>query len=116
MTSQALFPVPAGAAAVVHIIDTKVRMTGLPTNWLLTPGVDGFDVFPPLASWSFLIQSSRGEKLLFDLSFPPDPRTYPPAAQDLIKPVAIEGGNKHVVDILRENGVDPAEVGSVVWR
>ena len=116
MTSKLSFTVPAGSSAKVHIIDTKMRMCGMPANWLLTPDVEGFATIPPFAAWSFLVESSGGQKVLFDLSFPPDATTYPPPVHDLIKPISFDGERYHVADILRRNGVDPAEIGSVVWR
>lgn len=92
-------------------------MFDLKLGVLLAPGIDHFDKFPPLASWSFLIQSSKGQKVLFDLSFPPDARAYPPAASELLNGVGVKvEGVKHVANILKENGIDPAEISSVIWR
>ncbi|KAI0975574.1 beta-lactamase-like protein [Xylaria arbuscula] len=116
MSAVPSFDVPAGATAQVYVIDTAVRLKGLPVAALLTPGVDGFQTFPPLASWSFLCQSSKGEKVVFDLSLPPDTTRYPPAITGILNQASasVEGTN-HVADILKQNSIDPAEIGSVVW-
>lgn len=119
MTAVPSFSTPAGATAQVYIINTDVYLAGLPVAALLSPSVDGFEMFRPLASWSFLVQSSKGEKVLFDLSIPPDTTTYPPAILEMVTaasaPVSVEGTN-HVADILKGNGIDPADIGSVIWR
>ncbi|KAH8162142.1 hypothetical protein CIB48_g6120 [Xylaria polymorpha] len=118
MTAVPSFSTPAGATAQVYIINTDVYLAGLPVAALLSPSVDGFEMFRPLASWSFLVQSSKGEKVLFDLSIPPDTTTYPPAILEMVTaasaPVSVEGTN-HVADILKGNGIDPADIGSVIW-
>jgi hypothetical protein len=117
MTLSAVFNVPAGASAQVHIIDSGVRMSNLNLSVLLTPGLDGFEKFPPLASWSFLVRSSKGQRVLFDLSFPPNADMYPPAALELVEGAGVKmEGTKHVADVLKENGVDPTEIRSVIWR
>lgn len=117
MSSQALFEVPAGATAQVHIIDTAVRAAELPVNLILMPDVQGFEKLPPLASWSFLVQSSQGRKALFDLSIPPDINSYTPLVSNFFKEVGIRlEGVKHVSEVLKDNGVDPSEIDSVIWR
>ncbi|KAI0505578.1 beta-lactamase-like protein [Xylaria bambusicola] len=116
MTAAPSFDIPAGTIAHVYIINTDVYLTNLATAALLTPSIDGFDKFRPLASWSFLIQSSKGEKVLFDLSIPPDPASYSPAILEMLDAVSASvDGNKHVADVLRGDGIDPADIGSVIW-
>ncbi len=117
MTSEATFDVPPGAAAEVYIIDSQVRVHGLPTALLLTPPLDHMETLPPLPTWCFLVQSSKGEKVLFDLAMPPDLTSYTPAVGKVwsIPGVKVEAG-KHVADILQENGIDPADISSVIWR
>ncbi|KAI1358053.1 beta-lactamase-like protein [Xylaria arbuscula] len=110
------FDVPAGATAQVSIIDTEVYLVDLPTATLVTPSVDGFEKFGQLGSWCFLVQSSKGEKVLFDLSIPPDTTMYTPAIQKMIEEASasIDGVN-HVADVLKSNGVDPRDISSVIW-
>ncbi|KAH8647345.1 beta-lactamase-like protein [Xylariales sp. PMI_506] len=116
MAKKAVFNIPTGASARVHIIDTQFRMSNMAVNYLLTPGVDGFETLPPLAAWSFLVESARGQKVLFDLSFPPNPAAYPPATLELIKGANVTmEGDKHVADVLKANNVDPSEISSVIW-
>jgi hypothetical protein len=83
---------------------------------LLAPPVDGFETIS-IPGWSFLIQSSKGQKVLFDLCFTPDKEIYPPGTWDLIHAAsALIHGNKHVADILKNNNVDLAETSSIIWR
>jgi hypothetical protein len=111
------FDVPPGAIAQVHIIDTTVRMVGMPVNFVLTPSLDGFETLGPLAAWSFLVQSSKGEKVLFDLSIPPNAASCPPIIREMFKKASVKiEGAKNVADILKENKIDPADIGSVIWR
>lgn len=89
----------------------------MPASLLLTPDVDGLDTLPPLTSWSFFVQSKKGEKILFDLGMAPDVTSYTPAVQEIwnypgVKPEA----EKHVAYILKENGIRPVEISSVIWR
>lgn len=117
-TSKALFNVPPGATAQVHIIDTTSHVTHMPTKFLLAgPEIQGFENFPPLGSWSFLIQSSNGQKAVFDLGVPPDVNSLPPAVVNLLKETGVKfEATKHVAEILKENNVDRTEIGSVIWR
>jgi hypothetical protein len=117
MTSKVSFDVPAGAAAKVHIVDSGWRLSGMPTAFLVTPPVEGFNEFPPLASWCFLIESSTGRKVLFDLGGPANAAALPPPVTDSIEKVGVrvEVG-KHIADMLAENGIEPANIESVIWR
>lgn len=93
-----------------------MRMDDIPFGFLLAPPVDGFETIS-IPGWSFLIQSSKGQKVLFDLCFTPDKQTYTPGAWDFIKAAGAEvHGTKHVADILKSNNIDPAEISSVIWR
>lgn len=117
MASQARFDVPQGATAHVHIIDTTVRITDMPVNLVLTPEAKGFETFSPLASWSFLVESSSGQKVLFDLSIPPDINSYPPVLVGLFNKWGIKiQAQKHVAEILQEHGIDRSEITDVIWR
>jgi glyoxylase-like metal-dependent hydrolase (beta-lactamase superfamily II) len=116
MTSKALFDVPPGATAQVSIIDSTLRITNMPVTYLMTPAMEGFDKFRFLPTWSFLIQSSTGQKALFDLGVPPDTTTFAPVVVDNLKKSGwtIEV-KQHVADTLKDNGLNPAEIASVIW-
>ncbi|KAH7303250.1 beta-lactamase-like protein [Stachybotrys elegans] len=110
------FNIPPGAAARLYIVDSTSRMHNMSTSMLLGPPVEGFDMFPPLGSWSFLIESSMGTKVLFDLSIPANVESSPPLIAKQLEEFQVEiKPNKDVADILRENGIEPGEVKSVVW-
>jgi len=115
--SKTSFDVPAGAAAKVHIIDCGFRLSGMPTAFLLAPAMRGFDELPPMGSWSFLVESSTGPKVLFDLGGPSDFSSFNPSVTNLIKTVGVKvEGTKPVSDILATNGVDPGQIESVIYR
>src|SRR3954451_22442035 len=103
MQSKALFDVPPGAAAKVSIIDSSLRLNGIPVEYLMGPGVDGLDTFPTCPTWCFLVESSTGQKAIFDLGVPPDVSTFSPAVYDKLKSSgwSIEV-RQHVADILKD--------------
>lgn len=117
MTAEISFDVPNGAAAKVHIIDSGFRLSGMPTNFLLSPEMKGFDELPALGSWSFLVESSTGRKVLFDLGGPSDVNSFPPSVAAVIEEVGVAvKGTTSVAELLMANGVELSDIESVVWR
>lgn len=117
MSSNVSFTGPPGAAAKVSIIDSGFRLSGLATGMLLTPSVEHFDRLPGLGSWSFLVESSTGRKVLFDLGGPADINLFPPQVADAVKQAdAKVEGTKTVADVLVENGIELAQIDSVILR
>jgi hypothetical protein len=117
MAPAPIFDVPAGSAAQVYIVDSGVRGCNFPTGILVDPPVTGFDMLPPTPAWSFLVESSTGQKVVFDLSMPPETETYPPVIANMLKATNIfMTGKYHVADVLSEHGVNPADISSVIWR
>lgn len=117
MASKALFEIPPGATAQVYIIDSTFRMSDMPASFLLTPDVDRLEKLPPIASWSFLLEGPKGQKVLFDLGGPPDIRSLSPVILNQVIDVGVRVEvTKHVAGIIKDHGVDPSEVGSVIWR
>ena len=58
-----------------------------------------------------------GKKALFDLGVPPDIKTYAPTILSMLDSAGWDlWAEKHVADILKANGIDPAEINSVIWR
>ncbi|PCH06477.1 Hypothetical protein PENO1_001160 [Penicillium occitanis (nom. inval.)] len=111
MPSNVSFTGPTGAAAKVSIIDSGFRLSGLATDMLLTPSVDHFDRLPGLGSWSFLVESSTGRKVLFDLGGPADINLFPPQVADAVKQADAQvEGTKTVADVLVENGIELAQI------
>ncbi|KAK6082533.1 metallo-beta-lactamase superfamily protein [Seiridium cupressi] len=116
MTQKPLFNVPSGATAKVSIIDSTLRFSKMKVEFLMGPPVDGFDEVNGLPTWSFLVESSAGQKVLFDLGVPKDIGTYTPSIQKSIK----DGGwelrvEKNVAEVLKDNGINPGDIESVVW-
>ncbi|EXJ90870.1 hypothetical protein A1O1_03975 [Capronia coronata CBS 617.96] len=116
MTSKASFGVPPGAIAKVHIIDSGFRLSGMATSCLLTPAMENFDTMPPLGSWCFLVESSTGRRVLFDLGGPSDISSFAPSVAGAVQQLGVTvEGSKPVAKILGENGIDPARIDSVIW-
>lgn len=110
---------PSGAVASVSIIDSTTKINKLPTHYLMKPPMAGMEVMPEIPTWSFLVESATtGRKALFDLGVPPNWREHfaPVVADKLVASGWEIGAEKHVVDILRENGVQAEAIDAVVWR
>jgi hypothetical protein len=115
MTPKPSFEVPEGAVAKVHIIDSGFRLSGMPTNFLLSPEMEKFDEFPSLGSWSFLVESSTGRKVLFDLGGPSDVGSFPPSVVAAIEEVGVTvNETKSVADVLTESGVELTHIDCVM--
>ena len=112
------FNVPAGAAAKVSIIDSTLSLDGMKTGYLMGPDMPGFDVFPTIPTWSFLVESATGKKALFDLGVPPNYESaFTPLIQNKLKSSGWDvKAEAHVADILKEGGVDPGSINGVIWR
>lgn len=115
--SKPIFDVPPGAAAKVSIIDSTLRLSNLAVDYLMGPPLDGFDVMHELPTWSFLVESPAGRKVLFDLGVPKDLGVYAPA---VLKDIEHYGWDvsvdRDVAEILEENGIHPGDISSVIWR
>jgi hypothetical protein len=111
--------IPSGPTVSVKIIDTGARVAGgFSPSYLVKPPVEGFTAMPPIPAWSFLIENAAvGAKVLFDLSIPTDWADMAPRASKNIKSSEwTVTAPKSVHQVLREGGVDPAQVGSIIWR
>lgn len=111
------FDVPAGAVAKVSIIDSTMRLSGLPLEMMVTPLIEGWDNFPTAPTWSFLVESPSGKKALFDLGLHKDfSRLVPQIAGLIGKTNAKAEVKEHVADIITRHGVNPKTINSVIWR
>lgn len=97
---------PGGETAKVSVIDSTMRLSGLPMSSLLEPPLEGFDILPPIPTWSFLVESSTGKKALFDLGAPKDPLNH--YSPSVVKMLTESGCGIHVqakvADILKKTG------------
>lgn len=117
MVAKNVFEVPAGAVADVRIIDTTTCIKKLPLEYLMTPALHGMPYMPDVPTWSFLVESPTGKKALFDLGVPPNYLEYAPAITDTMKTRDWElHSEKHVADILKEHGIEPASINHIIWR
>ena len=118
MSPSKKFAVPDGAVARLRVIDSTTKIKGLPLGYLMTPPMPGMEVLPEAPSWSFLIESDTGCKALFDLGVPPNWRDFSPV---VAKPLQTRGwgepsGEKHVAEILVDEGIDLSSINSIIWR
>lgn len=117
MPSPPSFDVPSGNVAKVSIIDSTLRLSEMETSLLIKPPMTGFDKFPTVPSWSFLVESSSGKKALFDLGVPVDINTFAPVVTAKLKSLGLDiKVEKNVADILEENEVNLYEIDSIIWR
>lgn len=119
MVATKRFTVPPGDVARVRIIDTTTRIKTLETHHVMRPPMAGMHVLPELPAWSFLVESSNGGKALFDLGVPPN---YHDLAPWVLQFLDLPGwgwkvtADTHVVDVLKDEGVDPASITHIIWR
>jgi hypothetical protein len=108
---------PTGSTAKFSIIDTDTRLAKVPTNMLMGPVLDGLDFLPSAPSWSFLIESPTGKKVLFDLSMSKNFRNYSPTVHEILKAMDAEiNADKDVAQVLTENGFPLEAVDSIILR
>ncbi|KAI9700856.1 MAG: hypothetical protein M1836_002226 [Candelina mexicana] len=105
---------PSTSTVSVRIIDSTARIK-LPTSLFVSPHIYGHDnILAP--SYAFLVEHPSGRKLLFDNGVRKDWQNYSPKIRKLIEEsgweVCVE---KNVVDILRDNGIQPESIEGIVW-
>ncbi|KAK5075253.1 hypothetical protein LTS08_001664 [Lithohypha guttulata] len=116
MSSTFTDQVPSGEAVTVRVIDSTTRITNFPVKHLMGPDLTGFDVFPDLPTWSFLVEHRSGRKLLFDLGVPTDWRDLAPNVSNRLKSNGWDiNVEKPTIDILREQNILPGDIEAIVW-
>ena len=99
----------------VSIINTTSRIR-LPAAPFFQPPIKGLECLDSPA-FSFLIQSSFGRNLLFDLGVRKDWQNLAPKITSRIR----DGGwtvtvEKDVAEILEENGIKRGSIEGIIWR
>ncbi|KAJ5650399.1 uncharacterized protein N7484_004122 [Penicillium longicatenatum] len=109
------FSVPAGQTITVKLINT-VNFGPAQLNRFMAPPVPGMETHPSNPSFSFLLEHSSGQKLVFDLGIRKDYQNYAPKIAQYIPTTkyTIEV-TKNVIDILEESGIRGEEVQAVIW-
>ncbi|EXJ70208.1 uncharacterized protein A1O5_06276 [Cladophialophora psammophila CBS 110553] len=118
MVTAEKFDIPPGNVARVRIIDTTTSIKTLETHHVMGPPMPGMYVMPDILAWSFLVESTNGRKALFDLGVPPNFEDFSPAVTRFLKTDAWGwqiSSQKHVADILKNEGVNPASITDIVW-
>ncbi|KAK8026429.1 hypothetical protein PG991_003485 [Apiospora marii] len=114
----AKWEIPSGAVAKVSIVDSTLRMSGLPTAMMFASSVEGFDHFETLPTWCLLVESPAGRKALFDLGVPADKDTFAPLWQKMLDDTGLRDEfrvEKDVAQVLRDHGVEPGDIDSIIW-
>jgi hypothetical protein len=116
MASKVEFNIPSSAATVqVHIINTTSRISNPPTNLFFKPNAPGFTTLPR-TSYSFLIEHSSDQKLLFDLGVRRDWQNYSPKISNLLEKSGWEVEVKQdVSEPLEDYGVDGKDINAISW-
>lgn len=108
---------PPGAVAKVTIVDSTATLKGLSVPYLMGPPMPGFDTMQDMPCWVFLIESSTGQKALFDLGIRKDWRNLPPVIVDKVEKAGWTLDiPKNTIEVLQDHGVKAEEIGSIIWR
>ncbi|KAK8041762.1 hypothetical protein PG993_006285 [Apiospora rasikravindrae] len=110
--------IPPGATAKVSIIDSTMRLSNMPSAMMFRNPVAGFDTIDTCFTWCFLVESASGRKVVYDLGAPADMDTYAPVYNKMLDESGLRSTfkvDKDVAQVLEENGVEPKEVGSIIW-
>ncbi|KGO78117.1 hypothetical protein PITC_041480 [Penicillium italicum] len=115
--SGANFTVPPGDQSVqVRIIDSTARISNFKLGFLMEPPMEGMEYMTPLPAWSFLIEHSSGQKILYDLGVPKDLHSYAPIVRESLKKqgwkIDVE---EEVLDTLEKNGIMADEISAIIW-
>lgn len=112
------FQIPASQSVLgISIIDTSVRITA-PLNQFTPDGIPGNeDLHAP--AFSFLLEHSSGQKIVFDLGFRPDYENLPPNVINPILEMVEEGSWAFTIDsdvatILEDGGIDRADIDTII--
>ncbi|EWZ28666.1 uncharacterized protein FOBCDRAFT_138711 [Fusarium oxysporum Fo47] len=115
------FDLPTSPNVVgVRVIDSTVRLR-VPMAMFIKNPLPGHE-FLECPAYSFLIEHSSGQKLLFDLALRKDLGSFPPAIlTDLQKQSKIPGAGvtieKDVASILQDEGsIALSDINAIIWR
>lgn len=113
-----LFPVPPGTETVqVRIIDTTTRLRKIPLQLVMQPPMEGLHYLPETPAWSFLIEHSSGQKLLFDLGIPKNWQSFSPSILQILNSTEAEiSVEDDVIDILKKNDISSDQISGIIWR
>ncbi len=108
--------------AQVSIIDTSLRISGIPSPVFLGPDLEGFEKLS-LNAYAFLIshidsQTGQKRRILFDLGPPKDwEHDLPPSLVQRIKSwgATIEI-DKNISEIIEGHGVPLESIEATIWR
>lgn len=82
----------------------------------MAPPVPGLEQFKTSPSFSFYIEHPSGRKLVFDLGIRKDIQNYSKKIAEYIPTTRYDiRVSKSVVDILKEDGIDPDGIEAMIW-
>lgn len=83
----------------------------------MQPPMEGLIHMPDMPSWSFLIEHSSGQKLLYDLGVPKAWHLFSPCILQIIEGSSSElTVEDDVIDILKTNGIEADQISGIIWR
>lgn len=114
------FELPSSTKVVdIRVIDSTARLR-IPMKTFVKDHVPGHD-FLECPAYSFLIEHSSGQKLIFDLGLRKDIAASPPAVLQSFIAESEKSGASVTVDtdvasILKEASVDLNDIKAIIWR
>ncbi|KAJ0297644.1 hypothetical protein COL5a_004796 [Colletotrichum fioriniae] len=107
-------PCPPGAAVKLFVLN-NCFLRGVPTAPYVEPIIPGHEIFNDLPCLVFLIESSTGRKVLFDLGLRKDWQKLSPVSLSEIRNDQIDIKlEEDIVDILKREGIVPGDIEAVV--
>lgn len=113
-----MVPLPTSTSNVtisVKAIDTGSPEAELAAAWFLQPVPKGREIYtPPI--YAFLLVHPSGKRVLFDLGMRKGEEGLAPAVREILQRGHDVGFRGLVVEKLKEGGVSPADIDTVIWR
>ncbi|KAK7446498.1 hypothetical protein CaCOL14_010907 [Colletotrichum acutatum] len=105
---------PPGATVKVSVLN-NCFLRGVPTAPYVEPVIPGHEKFNDLPCLVFLVESSTGRKVLFDLGLRKDWKNLSPVSLSEIQNDNIDiKVEEDIIDILKREGIDPGDIEAVV--
>ncbi|KAK0188328.1 beta-lactamase-like protein [Armillaria mellea] len=112
--------IPSSQSIVtVKALNVGPPSTRLPAAYFLEPVLPGYEAMTAPIYAFFIEHKATGKRLMFDMGLRKDEENFPPAIQQLLVLWKSHGfgmsAETDVFERLREGGIDPASVNTVIW-
>ncbi|PSN67422.1 Metallo-hydrolase/oxidoreductase [Corynespora cassiicola Philippines] len=116
MATNTSIKFPKGKTPVRVSLINPVNFGPAQIHRFMEPPIPGLETFKTSPSFSFFIEHPSGRSLVFDLGIRKDYLNYSKKIADYIPTTGYDiQVSKNVIEILREEGVDPKCVEAVIW-